>query len=84
MGQFQEAVVDALRIKWNGCAARHVFTHNSRGVLHRHSWPVSVIKTGSVISKPPSSTPDLGNEFSDILNIANGLYDQFNTIKIKV
>jgi poly(3-hydroxyalkanoate) synthetase len=52
------------------------------GVWAAH-WYDSVHKSTG-FSKPPSSTPDLGNEFSDILNIANGLYDQFNTIKIKV
>ena len=63
VGQFQKPVMHALRIQWNrggDRVGRHRFTHNSRGVLHRHSWPASVIKIGSVISSPPSSSQSAG------------------------
>ena len=51
------------------------------GVWASH-WYDSVHKSTG-FSKPTQSIPDLGNQFSDILRLADRLYDHFNAIKLK-
>ena len=51
------------------------------GVWASH-WYDSVHKSTG-FSKPTPSIPDLGNQFSDILRLADRLYDHFNAIKLK-
>jgi hypothetical protein len=77
------ALCDALGINFDEAMLSWVAGPRSEDGVWAAHWYDSVHKSTG-FSKPPLSTPDLGNEFSDILNIANALYDEFNTIKIRV